>query len=114
MKYELPQNGSERNLDMNIKIFDKEAIFSIDSKVFGDELYSIIGNNIGRFNAERNNIFFYIFKDSKDYPQIAMRINRMGYKVREAGNTVWIRLNVPVLADKEINTHLEGKAFIDM
>ena len=114
MKYELPQNGSERNLDMNIRIFDKEVIFSIDSKVFGDELYSIMGNNMGRFNAERNNIFFYIFKDSKDYPQIAMRINRMGYKVREAGNTVWVRFNIPVLINKEINTQLEGKAFIDM
>jgi len=92
MENESPEEGLEQNLDMNIRILNKEVIFSIDSRVFSDELYSIIGNSLGRFNAARNNIFFYLFKDSKDYPQIAMRIKKMNYVVKEAGDIVWVRL----------------------
>jgi len=106
--------GLEQDLDMNVKILNKEVIFSIDSKVFSDELYSIFGNSLGRFNAERSNIFFYIFKDSKDYPQIAMKMRKMDYFVREEGDIVWVRLNIPALANREMSNILEGKAFSDI
>jgi hypothetical protein len=114
MENESPEKGLEQNLDMNIRILNKEVIFSIDSRVFSDELYSIIGNSLGRFNAERNSIFFYLFKDSKDYPQRAMRIKKMNYVVKEAGDIVWVRLDIPSLANREINNLLEGRAFSDI
>lgn len=101
-------------LHMNTEIFEKEVVFSIDATAFNREMLNILGDTVGRYNAERNNLFFYLFKDDINYPKAAMKAKRMNLDFREAGNMVWVRMEIPAFKDPRLVERLEGSPFHDM
>ena len=101
----------DRSSYFNTRIFDKQLIFSVNMDAYGAHLREILRTGIGRYDPVTGKAFFFIMKSDNLYPELRMRINKVGYGIRESGNMLWFRVGIPSFTDEKVSQRIQGKPF---
>ncbi|MCL5680781.1 MAG: hypothetical protein M0Z77_05505 [Thermoplasmatales archaeon] len=109
-----PPNDDASSPFLNTSYFDRQLIFSINMDSHDPNLRELLSKGIGRYEPVKGRAFFFVQKRDQNYPEMKIKINRMGYKVRELEDILWFRVGIPSFTNEAVVKELEGKPFAKM
>lgn len=96
---------------MNTRIFDRQLVFSVNMDAYDAHLREILRTGIGRYDSVKGNAFFFIMKGDPMYPELRMRVDRTGYRIRESDSMLWFRVGIPSFTNENVSGKIQGKPF---
>ncbi len=101
----------DKSAYLNTRIFDRQLVFSVNMDAYDAHLREILRTGIGRYDSVKGNAFFFIMKSDHMYPELRMRVNRIGYGIRESESMVWFRVGIPSFTNDKVSGRIMGRPF---
>ena len=94
---------------VNRKLFQREAIFSIDLEAKMHGISSIMRGRAAYYDYVTGRHYFSVSRNERDYPEVIMTARKLGLEMTSRGDLSWISYSDPTVSDEKLSKPIEGR-----
>ncbi len=94
---------------VNKKLFQREAIFSIDLEAKLHGISSIMRGRTAYYDYLTGRHYFSVNRNESDYPEVIMKSRKLALEMNDSGDLSWISYQDPTISDEKLSESIGGK-----